>query len=124
MLAVWIGTQADEEFREASGGLIPETRAKVYLSPKLWYLRLTVIQSQCLQLGSGSEAKPANAQNPELYVKVQLGPQLFKTSMTAIGSTSSSSSNSTWNEDLVFVVAKPFEPFLFFIVEDWIRIFS
>ena len=34
MLAVWIGTQADEAFQEAwqsdSGGLIPETRAKVH----------------------------------------------------------------------------------------------
>ncbi|XP_021281969.1 protein QUIRKY [Herrania umbratica] len=37
MVAVWVGTQADEAFQEAwqsdSGGLIPETRAKVYLSP-------------------------------------------------------------------------------------------
>ncbi|RXH81624.1 hypothetical protein DVH24_035045 [Malus domestica] len=121
MLAVWIGTQADEAFQEAwqsdSGGLIPETRAKVYLSPKLWYLRLTVIQTQDLQLASGSEAKP-KARNPELYVKAQLGPQLFKTSRTAVGSTSSSSANPTWNEDLVFVAAEPFEPFLFLTVED------
>ncbi|KAM2893039.1 hypothetical protein FF1_008436 [Malus domestica] len=121
MLAVWIGTQADEAFQEAwqsdSGGLIPDTRAKVYLSPKLWYLRLTVIQTQDLQLASGSEAKP-KARNPELYVKAQLGPQLFKTSRTAVGSTSSSSANPTWNEDLVFVAAEPFEPFLFLTVED------
>ncbi|CBI31231.3 unnamed protein product, partial [Vitis vinifera] len=103
MLAVWIGTQADEAFQEAwqsdSGGLIPETRAKVYLSPKLWYLRLTVIQSQDLQLGSGPEAK---AKGPELYVKAQLGAQVFKTARTSIGS-----SNPTWNEDLLFVAAEP-----------------
>ncbi|KAL7225727.1 hypothetical protein ACSBR1_020981 [Camellia fascicularis] len=118
MLAVWIGTQADEAFQEAwqsdSGGLIPETRAKVYLSPKLWYLRVTVIQTQDLQLGSGAEPK---VKNPDLYVKAQLGPQLFKTSRTTVGS-SSSSSNPTWNEDLVFVAAEPFEPFLVIIVED------
>ncbi|MCI25460.1 C2 domain-containing family protein, partial [Trifolium medium] len=34
MIAVWIGTQADEAFQESwqsdSGGLIPETRSKVY----------------------------------------------------------------------------------------------
>ncbi|KAM1514514.1 hypothetical protein ACFX10_013723 [Malus domestica] len=78
---------------------------------------LTVIQTQGLQLGSESEAKPAKAPNPELYVKAQLGPQLFKTSRTAIGSTSSSSGNPSWNEDLVFVVAEPFEPFLFLTVE-------
>ncbi|XP_051141671.1 FT-interacting protein 7 [Andrographis paniculata] len=115
MLSVWIGTQADEAFQEAwqsdSGGLIPETRAKVYLSPKLWYLRLTVIQTQDLQLGSDSEPK---ARNPELYVKAQLGAQLFKTSRTIIGS----SSNPTWNEDLLFVAAEPFEPFLIVTVED------
>ncbi|KAL2228113.1 UNVERIFIED_CONTAM: Protein QUIRKY [Sesamum indicum] len=114
MLSVWVGTQADEAFQEAwqsdSGGLIPETRAKVYLSPKLWYLRLTVIQTQDLQLGSGSEPK---VRSPELYVKAQLGAQLFKTSRTSIGS-----SNPTWNEDLIFVAAEPFEPFLTITVED------
>ncbi|KAM2878149.1 hypothetical protein FF1_013781 [Malus domestica] len=70
------------------------------------------------QLGSGSEAKPAKAPNPELYVKAQLVPQLFKTSRTAIGSTSLSYGNPSWNEDLVFVVAELFEPFLFLTVED------
>ncbi|KAL8196592.1 hypothetical protein R6Q57_024887 [Mikania cordata] len=118
MLAVWLGTQADETFQEAwqsdSGGLIPETRAKVYLSPKLWYLRLTVIQTQDLQLGSGPDLR---AKNPELFVKGQLGPQLFKTNRTTVGS-SSTSSNPTWNEDLVFVAAEPFEPFLVITVED------
>ncbi|KAL3573872.1 hypothetical protein D5086_024485 [Populus alba] len=119
MLAVWIGTQADEAFQEAwqsdSGGFLPETRAKVYMSPKLWYLRLTVIQTQDFHLGSGPEAK---ARNLELYVKAQLGAQLFKTGRTSVGSTSASSANPTWNEDLVFVAAEPFEPFLTVTVED------
>ncbi|CAK9180252.1 unnamed protein product [Ilex paraguariensis] len=118
MVAVWIGTQADEAFQEAwqsdSGGLIPETRAKVYLSPKLWYLRVTVIQTQDLQLGSVSEPE---VRSHELYAKAQLGAQLFKTSRTMVGS-SSSSSNPTWNEDLIFVAAEPFEPFLVITVED------
>lgn len=120
MLSVWLGTQADEAFQEAwqsdSGGLIPETRAKVYLSPKLWYLRLTVIQTQDLQLGS--EASEPKVRNPELYVKGQLGAQLFKTSRTSVGLSSSASSNPTWNEDLIFVAAEPFEPFLVITVED------
>ncbi|XP_058204588.1 multiple C2 domain and transmembrane region protein 14 [Rhododendron vialii] len=119
MLAVWIGTQADEAFQEAwqsdSGGFIPETRAKVYLSPKLWYLRLTVIQTQDLQLGSG--ATEPKFKNPELYVRAQLGAQLFKTSRAMVDS-SSFSSNPTWNEDLIFVAAEPFEPFLVVTVED------
>ncbi|KAG8367747.1 hypothetical protein BUALT_Bualt16G0105000 [Buddleja alternifolia] len=117
MLSVWIGTQADEAFQEAwqsdSGGLIPETRAKVYLSPKLWYLRLTVIQTQDLQLGSGSVGPEPKVRNPELFVKAQLGAQLFKTSRTSINSC-----NPTWNEDLIFVAAEPFEPFLTITVED------
>ncbi|KAL6534715.1 Multiple C2 domain and transmembrane region protein 14 [Orobanche gracilis] len=114
MLSVWIGSQADEAFQEAwqsdSGGLIPETRANVYLSPKLWYLRLTVIQTQDLQLGSGPEPK---VRYPDLHVKAQLGAQLYKTSRTSIGS-----SNPTWNEDLIFIAAEPFEPFLTITVED------
>ncbi|RZC78937.1 hypothetical protein C5167_003143 [Papaver somniferum] len=117
MLAVWVGTQADEAFQEAwqsdSGGLLRETRAKVYLSPKLWYLRLTVIQTQDLQLGPVAEAK---SRSPELYVKAQLGGQIFKTGRCSISS--SSSANPTWNEDLVFVAAEPFEPFLVMSVED------
>ncbi|KAF6134225.1 hypothetical protein GIB67_010024 [Kingdonia uniflora] len=126
MLAVWIGTQADEAFQEAwqsdSGGLVAETRAKVYLSPKLWYLRVTVIQTQDLQLGSGGSAAVSPAPEPkaarfsELYVKAQLGPQVFKTSRIPVGS--ASAANPTWNEDLVFVAAEPFEPFLVLTVED------
>lgn len=89
MLAVWFGTQADEAFQEAwqsdSGGLIPETRAKVYLSPKLWYLRLTVIQTQDLQLGPVPEPKPRSQSQPEIYVKAQHGAQLFKTSRAPLG---------------------------------------
>ena len=115
-----LGTQADEAFQEAwqsdSGGLIPETRAKVYLSPKLWYLRLTVIQTQDLQLGSG-RSEPG-VRNPELFVKGQLGAQLFKTSRTSVGLSNSASSTPTWNEDLIFVAAEPFEPFLVITVED------
>uniref|UniRef100_A0A1J3JPY2 Protein unc-13-like protein C n=1 Tax=Noccaea caerulescens TaxID=107243 RepID=A0A1J3JPY2_NOCCA len=123
MLAVWLGTQADEAFQEAwqsdSGGLIPETRSKVYLSPKLWYLRLTVIQTQDLQLASGPEPK-SKIPTTELYVKAQLGPQVFKTARTSIGpsASSSGSGNPTWNEDLVFVASEPFEPFLIVTVED------
>ncbi|KAI4363929.1 hypothetical protein MLD38_020088 [Melastoma candidum] len=123
MLATWLGSQADEAFQEAwqsdSGGMIQETRAKVYLAPKLWYLRLTVIQTQDLQLGSGPEPRvKSSTPHPELYVKGQLGPQLFKTSRTSAGPTSSGSANPSWNEDLVFVAAEPFEPFLVITVEE------
>ncbi|KAK9157735.1 hypothetical protein Scep_004309 [Stephania cephalantha] len=120
MLAVWIGTQTDEAFQEAwqsdSGGLIPETRAKVYLSPNLWYLRLTVIQTQDLQLDSGPP-EPNKGRSHELYVKAQLGAQIFKTARSSVNS-STSLANQSWNEDLVFIAAEPFEPFLVLSVED------
>ncbi|KAF3796132.1 QUIRKY protein [Nymphaea thermarum] len=119
MLAVWLGTQADEAFPEAwqsdSGGQLVHTRSKVYLSPKLWYLRLTVIQTQDLRVSSSqpdSKGRP-----PELYVKAQLGSQVFKTTK-ATGGFTAASANPSWNEDLVFVAAEPFEPFLVVAVEN------
>ncbi|CAN6464973.1 unnamed protein product [Victoria cruziana] len=120
MLAVWLGTQADEAFSEAwqsdSGGQLVHTRSKVYLSPKLWYLRLTVIQTQDLQVGSSQP--DTKARPPELYVKAQLGTQAFKTAR-ATGGFTAASANPSWNEDLVFVAAEPFEPFLVVAVENF-----
>ncbi|KAL2466199.1 C2 calcium/lipid-binding plant phosphoribosyltransferase family protein [Abeliophyllum distichum] len=54
MLAVWMGTQADEAFPEAwhsdaasvHGEGVFSVRSKVYVSPKLWYLRVNVIEAQ------------------------------------------------------------------------------
>lgn len=51
MLAIWWGTQADEAFPEAwhsDTGDLPSVRSKVYLSPKLWYLRVNIIEAQDL----------------------------------------------------------------------------
>ena len=49
--AIWWGTQADEAFPEAwqsdTGGH-QQFKSKVYLSPKLWYLRVNVIEAQDL----------------------------------------------------------------------------
>lgn len=51
MLALWLGNQADEAFQEAwqsdTGGHA-HFRSKVYLSPKLWYLRVNIIEAQDL----------------------------------------------------------------------------
>ncbi|GJM87340.1 hypothetical protein PR202_ga03283 [Eleusine coracana subsp. coracana] len=44
MVAVWFGTQADEAFAEAWHS----KAAKVYVAPKLWYLRVGVIEAQDL----------------------------------------------------------------------------
>jgi hypothetical protein len=51
LIAIWWGTQADEAFPDAwqsdTGGH-PYFRSKVYLSPRLWYLRVTIIEAQDL----------------------------------------------------------------------------
>lgn len=54
MLSVWFGTQADEAFSEAtySDALTAvnksSLRSKIYHSPRLWYLRVNVIEAQDL----------------------------------------------------------------------------
>ncbi|KAI3442600.1 uncharacterized protein J3R85_000820 [Psidium guajava] len=105
MLAVWIGTQADESFPEAwhsdahtvSHANLQNTRSKVYFSPKLYYLRAYVIEAQDLIPTEGG--RPVDT-----YVKVQLGnhgrvtrPSLEKTV------------NPVWQEELMFVASEPFE---------------
>ncbi|KAI3684646.1 hypothetical protein L6452_33870 [Arctium lappa] len=56
MLAVWMGTQADEAFLGAwhsdahgiSHHNLANTRSNVYFSPKFYYLRIHVIEAQDL----------------------------------------------------------------------------
>ena len=60
MLSVWLGTQADEAFPDlvphgaASPASVNSTRAKVYFSPKLVYLRVAAIGAQDLVLHDSS----------------------------------------------------------------------
>ncbi|KAL0435463.1 UNVERIFIED_CONTAM: FT-interacting protein 3 [Sesamum radiatum] len=114
MLALWKGTQADEAFSDAwhsdaaavgSDG-VSKIRGKVYLSPRLWYLRVNVIQ--CQDLLPSDKSRP-----PEVCVKVVLGNQALKTKVSSVKSV-----NPSWNEDLVFVAAEPFEDPLILTVED------
>ncbi|XP_047320804.1 FT-interacting protein 4-like [Impatiens glandulifera] len=118
MLAVWLGTQADEAFSDAwlsdaaavTGDNMASTRSKVYLSPKLWYLRVNIIEAQDLQ--PSDKSRP-----PEMSVKVVVGNVSMKTS-----SSQCKSVNPMWNEDLMFVVAEPFDEFFSFVVEDKVAI--
>uniref|UniRef100_A0A1D1YCP2 Multiple C2 and transmembrane domain-containing protein 2 n=1 Tax=Anthurium amnicola TaxID=1678845 RepID=A0A1D1YCP2_9ARAE len=114
MLAVWMGTQADEAFPEAwhsdaatvpSDGLA-NIRSKVYLSPRLWYVRVNVIEAQDLQPSD-------KGRYPEVFVKAILGNQALRTR-----SSQSRSINPMWNEDLMFVAAEPFEEHLILTVDD------
>ncbi|XP_062171881.1 multiple C2 domain and transmembrane region protein 5 [Alnus glutinosa] len=114
MLAVWMGTQADEAFPDAwhsdaatvGPDGVANIRSKVYLSPRLWYVRVNVIEAQDLLPNDKSRY-------PEVFVKVILGNQALRTRTSQ-----SKSINPIWNEDLLFVVAEPFEERLILTVED------
>ena len=108
MLATWIGTQADDAFPNAwktdAGGNF-NSRAKIYQSPKMWYLRATVIEAQ--------DVVPITAVKEALFqVKAQLGFQVSVTKpvVTRNGAPS-------WNQDLFFVAAEPMTDHLIFTVE-------
>ncbi|XP_043698416.1 FT-interacting protein 7-like [Telopea speciosissima] len=117
MLAVWIGTQADEAFPDAwhSDAASPVEsfaaassllRSKVYHAPRLWYLRVNVIEAQDL-------VPTEKNRFPEVYVRVQIGHQVLKTKTVQARTMSL-----LWNEDLLFVAAEPFEEHLILTVED------
>ncbi|KAL2508721.1 receptor-like serine/threonine-protein kinase [Forsythia ovata] len=75
MLAVWMGTQADEACPEAwhsdshsmNQTSLADTRSKVYFSPKLYYLRVHVIAAQDL-------VPSEKGRNLETSVRSQLPP--------------------------------------------------
>ncbi|EEF28752.1 conserved hypothetical protein [Ricinus communis] len=122
MVSIWFGTQADEAFAEAwhsktanvhFDGLC-SIKSKVYLSPKLWYLRVSVIEAQDIVPGDKGSAM---MRFPELFAKVLVGNQVLRTKIAGPNPTRSMS-NPYWNEDLLFVVAEPFEDCLVVSVED------
>ncbi|WJX45649.1 FT-interacting protein 3 [Trifolium repens] len=114
MLAVWMGTQADEAFSDSwhsdaalvGSEAVANIRSKVYLSPKLWYVRVNVIEAQDL-------VPTDKSRYPEVFVKVALGNQFSRTRISQIKTI-----NPIWNEDLMFVAAEPFEEPLVLTVED------
>ncbi|KAI9084383.1 hypothetical protein K1719_033725 [Acacia pycnantha] len=114
MLAVWMGTQADESFPEAwhsdahnvSHTNMTNTRSKVYFSPKLYYLRVQVIEAQDL-------VPSDKGRSPEAAVRVQLGSQMRFTRPSQVRGI-----NPIWNDELMFVAAEPFEEFIIVTVED------
>ncbi|MBA0713234.1 hypothetical protein Golax_012277 [Gossypium laxum] len=114
MLAVWMGTQADEAFPDAwhtdassvQGEGVFNIRSKVYVSPKLWYLRVNVIEAQDVEPHDKSQL-------PQAFVKAQVGNQILKTKVCP-----QKTLNPMWNEDLIFVAAEPFEEQLYLTVEN------
>ncbi|KAG8389664.1 hypothetical protein BUALT_Bualt01G0002400 [Buddleja alternifolia] len=114
MLAVWIGTQADEAFDVAwhsdahsiSQQNLANTRSKVYFSPKLYYLRAHIISAQDL-------VPSDKGRQPDTFVKVQLGHQLRVTRPSPMKHI-----NPEWNEELMFVASEPFDEYIIISVED------
>ncbi|KAL2552981.1 C2 calcium/lipid-binding plant phosphoribosyltransferase family protein [Forsythia ovata] len=116
MVAVWNGTQADEAFPEAwhsdaaspvdSSVTSTYIRSKVYHSPRLWYVRVNIIEAQDLVVAEKNRS-------PNVHVKAQIGNQVLKSK-----SVQTQTMNALWNEDLMFVAAEPFEDFLILLVED------
>ncbi|CAL5201775.1 unnamed protein product [Lathyrus oleraceus] len=113
MVSVWMGTQADESFPDAwhsdatttSDENIVYTRSKVYISPRLWYLRVTVIQAQDLLL------KNKSGNCCEIFIQGVLGNLALRSRPMRIHP------NPIWNEDLMFVAAEPFDDSLLLSIE-------
>jgi hypothetical protein len=125
MVAVWFGTQADEAFAEAwhsraagvhGNGPLGSIKSKVYVAPKLWYLRVSVIEAQDL-FPTDKQGPLPMGRFPELFVRAQVGNQVLRTRPAPVVS-ARGPSTPFWNEDLMFVVAEPFEEFLVLSVED------
>ncbi|XWS23395.1 hypothetical protein CRYUN_Cryun28dG0010400 [Craigia yunnanensis] len=113
MLAVWMGTQADESFPEAwhsdahniSHSNLANTRSKVYFSPKLYYLRIHVMEAQDL-------VPHDKGRLPDPYVKVIVGNQIRPTKILQ------RTVNPVWDDQLMFVASEPFEDYIIISVED------
>ncbi|CAL0304186.1 unnamed protein product [Lupinus luteus] len=109
-----MGTKTDETFPDSwhsdaatvSSDAVANIRSKVYLSPKLWYVRVNVIEAKDL-------IPSDKTLYPEVYVKANLGNQILRTRVSQ-----SKTLNPDWNEDLMFVAAEPFEEPLALSVED------
>ncbi|KAG8486466.1 hypothetical protein CXB51_019762 [Gossypium anomalum] len=67
MLVIWFGTQADEVFIDAWHSYVATVTGLVYLSPRLWYLRVNIIEAQDLVVPGDKN------RNSEVYVKGTLG---------------------------------------------------
>uniref|UniRef100_A0ACD5XL86 Uncharacterized protein n=1 Tax=Avena sativa TaxID=4498 RepID=A0ACD5XL86_AVESA len=111
MLAVWLGTQVDEAFPEAwysdahllSQVGLSNTRSKVYQSPKLIYLKVSVMAGQDLIVTEKDQT---------LVAKVQMGNQIRRTRPHQGATT-----DPVWSEDFMLVASEPSEDTLVVSVE-------
>ncbi|ESQ43904.1 hypothetical protein EUTSA_v10006434mg [Eutrema salsugineum] len=104
LMSIWFGTQADEVYSNAwfsdaslvSASCVTNTRPKLYLAPRLCYVRVTIVSGHDLISSDGKRS-------PSIYVKATLDNRV--TLKTGI----SSGSNPSWNQDLIFVASEPLQ---------------
>lgn len=121
MLAVWFGTQADECFPLAvhadaplavDAKLAAHIRCKQYTVPRLWYVRVNVIEARDVVFAD-------KARVGEVFVRTKIAAQVYKTK-TCVSRLPVPSYG--WNEDHLFVAAEPFEDHLVLSVEDRVKV--
>ncbi|RLM80329.1 phosphoribosylanthranilate transferase [Panicum miliaceum] len=119
MLAVWFGTQADECFPLAmhadaaiavDAKLAAHIRCKQYTVPRLWYVRVNVIEARDVAFAD-------KARVGEVFVRTRIAGQVHRTK-TCVSRLPSYG----WNEDHLFVAAEPFEDHLILSVEDRVKV--
>ncbi|KAL6203783.1 hypothetical protein ACLB2K_027482 [Fragaria x ananassa] len=110
MMAFWTGTQADEVYNVAShsdaaaAALSPDGLSsicpRVYHTPRFWYLRVHVIAAQDLEINDiNNREQPA-----QVFVEASVLDCKLITKAC-----STKTVDPKWNEDLMFVVAEPFD---------------
>ncbi|MED6198841.1 hypothetical protein PIB30_070318 [Stylosanthes scabra] len=88
--------------------------SKVYHYPKLWHLRVSVIEGENIM---PAHRGPDIVRFPEFVTKLQVGNFDLSTAIAA-PSTTRSFSNPSWNKDLSFLIDEPFVDSLQVSVED------
>ncbi|CAH8335839.1 unnamed protein product [Eruca vesicaria subsp. sativa] len=112
MMSIWFGTQADEVYPQAwfsdasdvSYSCVINTRPKLYLAPRLCYVRVTIVSGHDLIC---NDAK----RTPCVYVRATLGDVELNTEV-------SFGSNPSWNQDLIFVASEPLEETVYITLFD------
>ncbi|CAH8335971.1 unnamed protein product [Eruca vesicaria subsp. sativa] len=107
LMSVWFGTQADEVYSNAwfadastvPPNKMPNTRPKLYLSPRLCYVRVTIVSGHDLL---ATDPK----RTPNVYVKIIRGEEPYQVCLkTGV----SAGTNPSWNQDLTFVASESLE---------------
>ncbi|KAJ0260267.1 C2 domain-containing protein [Hirschfeldia incana] len=113
MMSIWFGTQADEVYPRAwfsdasdvSARCVVNTRPKLYLAPRLCYVRVTIVS------GHDLICNDVNRTPCSVYVRATLGGVKLYTEV-------SSGSNPSWNQDLIFVASEPLDETVYITLFD------